>query len=503
MAEASSQKRAGTGLFIFVCDERRIVVPTPKTYTEALQTCQQYFSKDAPRSQISLHTRELEISPGELIEVTEAAWDMVKGMVNKCEVRMISAQTQGQILEADSSSSSQDALPDSNPSNRPQKRTHDMRDASPSPVPSKKPREESLVLEYPCDASTSDRASPAPGDDQDHPYTIDLSDKPQDDLHIGVKEEDNMLEPGEIPGTQEQNVQNTAGTTAPFNNPLEYTDVPLGAMERRTMLDKFLSSVIWKPRTDVFLPPPVLSYELFWLDARCEEQRARIALLEEKISQSVLVYANWVVKDDDVFVRKLVQQCTGRSDVKVTALQGHMYNNSIAFVVLKNKAEKTALLASSVWTCGASLIMLRLPSKSRSGLHRFLRISADGRVDAASMKRALLNKLDPKGTRLHIPETSVRLQSVGGRNPDAYDVMVKLKPGYTLDFVAPPLPVACSLKHRKLKLDGHAHTVYPPRFCPLCQSGGHSWPDCPLQNCLGPPAGLGTLWTPSRRHFLA
>ncbi|TRM58019.1 hypothetical protein BD626DRAFT_634388 [Schizophyllum amplum] len=81
-------KPTGTGLFILERDGHRVVVPTPSTYELCIFLCQQNFAKDVPGPHISLYTRELAISPGEPIQITSAAWSRVKGMVNKCEVRL-------------------------------------------------------------------------------------------------------------------------------------------------------------------------------------------------------------------------------------------------------------------------------------------------------------------------------------------------------------------------------------------------------------------------------
>ncbi|KAL1742683.1 hypothetical protein HDZ31DRAFT_75348 [Schizophyllum fasciatum] len=313
-----------------------------KQFFEAFKrhVCQHQFCREVPAARISLHTRELDISPGELLEVTETAWDAVKEMVNRCEVMI-------------------------------------------------------------------DTAATAPA----HETTLTSS------------------------------------------------------------------GITWTPRPSVPLPPPVLSYELFWSlvhdgsDMPLQLQRAMAARLYAHRSLAVLVYTNWAVVDNDVRVRKLMFQCTGRFDVQVVTIDDYATfhkksktDHFLAYVVLKSDAERAALLASSVWTAGALLIMLRSPTHSRTGLYRFFRVYPGQTSSEASTKRDIQEALDLDGTRLQASETVVRTYK---RNEDqkcgTYDVMVCLQPDATVDHIAPELAQAYKMRFEPLKIKGRTLVLYPPR----------------------------------------
>ncbi|KAL1742681.1 hypothetical protein HDZ31DRAFT_65748 [Schizophyllum fasciatum] len=104
----------GTGLTILDHGGHRVVVPTPESYDEALDLCQRYFTSYAAHRHIVLHTRELDISPGEPIEVGAEAWSVVKDRVNIFEVavHVTADEEDAHMAEASVSSSSDSDSPE-------------------------------------------------------------------------------------------------------------------------------------------------------------------------------------------------------------------------------------------------------------------------------------------------------------------------------------------------------------------------------------------------------
>ncbi|TRM58017.1 hypothetical protein BD626DRAFT_513009 [Schizophyllum amplum] len=539
----------GTGLLILDHEGHRVVVPTPESYDEAIELCQRYFTSFAPNRHILLHTRELDICPGEPIEVGEEAWGAVKDRVNIVEVS-VHELDEKRAVECDAAQSTLEdepkavqqvqtelvPLPSSRKRSRP---TFDEAPKSP-----KKARQESPSQSPAASQQTAvTPESTAPADDA----SSELSELSEDSCDASSDSEDGNSSSSRTPPSASRQASvapeqtiTTDDVSSELSEVSSDTSSDSGShgsspSSARSKTSSRASSEAseealgttagWTPHPGVKPPPAVYLHEIDWAErwqvpSTCKSkpwyERASELLTDQKArldkcfhgcntEDGLALYSNWNMQDGDEEVKallaelyhaKLAVQFTILADFR--AYRTNVYNRrsvkTVAYV--GSDEDMVTMPRAQVWTKGNKLLIFR--TQDLGCRYYFFRIA---HTDAASMGsaeiRALVRAAVPAALAHDNVSIAVHKTRCFKKPKSGFDIMVKCK-----DYLKArkfSLPVDFNFprgQERTITLGGRSYQMHKAVVCRLCQGGLHQWKECPLQHVLGAPHN-GQLWQPA------